>query len=563
MVTLGFWMALAALSATDSRTGSGVPDARSIPNWEVPATWTPPRPAGALQTMTDASPAIPFVAITPCRIADTRGLGFSGQAGPPALSANVSRAFQVTGTVAGIPTQCGIPAGADAVSFQFTIVTPSSDGNLIAWPGGPAPSVSVLNWEAGTVALGNGTIVPVSVGGAVTIQVNAAGGATAHLVVDVNGYFSDTFNPVQIFRLIGAVNDGLITAENSSTGGNAQGLRGVLTSTGATGASAAVRGVHGGTGSSGVGVWGSHAGTGWGVFGEAGGRGVFGLSSAGTGVVGFSTSGAGVEATSLEGTAVVGHTESADVFAAGLYGDATQATANGGLFRNFGSGSGATVFLATGIAPEDDWALDTGGYLRAFGAQIADIVAAYRFVGQNLSICCGTKNFVSPHPEDPELEIAYASVEAPTVDVYFRGTAHLVGGAAWIAVPDHFRFTAREGTYMTTLTAVGPPVALGVVEEGPEGIVVRGEGDAKFHYVVYAERAEIEGARPVRRNVHFTPEALAGRASFRLETLPKTTRALLVKNGTLNPDGTFNEETAKRLGWKIPAPRTEKTSLSK
>ena len=561
MVTLGFVMALAALSAVDSRTGPGVPDARSIPNWEVPATWTPLRPSG-FSPMTDASPAIPFVAITPCRIVDTRGLGFAGQAGPPALSANVPRAFQVTGTVTGIPTQCGIPAGADAASFQFTIVTPSSDGNLIAWPGGPAPSVSVLNWPAGTVALGNGTIVPVSLGGAVTVQVNAPGGATAHLVVDVNGYFSDTFNPVQLFRLIGAVNDGLITAENSSTGGNAQGLRGVLTSTGATGASAAVRGVHGGTGSSGVGVWGSHAGTGWGVFGEAEGRGVFGLSGAGSGVVGFSTSGAGVDATSLQSSAVVGHTESSDVFAAGLYGYANQATANGGVFRNFGSGAGATVFLATGIAPEDDWALDTGGYLRAFGAQIADIVSSYRYVGQNLSICCGTKNFVSPHPEDPEFEIAYASVEAPTVDVYFRGTARLVDGSARIAIPDHFRFTARDETYMTTLTAVGPPVALGVVEEGPEGIVVRGEGEGKFHYVVYAERAEIEGALPVRPNVHFTPESLAGRTLFRLETLPKPTRALLVKNGTLNPDGTFNEETAKRLGWRIPEPRAEKRPAS-
>jgi len=126
------------------------PGPSSIPNWPTPPTWTPLAASGGIQTMTDVTPAIPFVAITPCRIADTRaGQGFSGQAGPPALDTG-TRTFQITGSVSGVPAQCGIPAGADAVSFQFTIVTPNSGGNLIAWPaGGPVPSVSVLNGARG------------------------------------------------------------------------------------------------------------------------------------------------------------------------------------------------------------------------------------------------------------------------------------------------------------------------------------------------------------------------------------------------------------------------------
>jgi hypothetical protein len=74
---------------------------------------------------------LPLQTIPPCRIADTRGNGFTGQAGPPALNTG-SRVFQIAGAVAGIPLPCGIPITARAVSFQFTIVTPNSAGNLIA-----------------------------------------------------------------------------------------------------------------------------------------------------------------------------------------------------------------------------------------------------------------------------------------------------------------------------------------------------------------------------------------------------------------------------------------------
>src|SRR4029450_7525080 len=140
--------------------------------------------------------------------------------------------------------------------------------------------------------------------------------------------------------------------------------------------------------------------------------------------------------------------------------------------------------------------------------------------------------------------------EAPTVDVYFRGTASLVNGSALIEVPDHFRFTAREGTYMTTLTPLDSAVPLRVAEEGPEGIVVRGAGNTRFHYVVYAERAEIVAYEPVIKNTGFTPEALEKLGGP--QTLPEPTRALLISNGTINADGSYNRETARAQGWTIP-----------
>jgi hypothetical protein len=133
---------------------------------------------------------MPFVAINPCRIADTRGNGFTGQAGPPILAVAVTRVFEIGGTVTGVPAQCGIPLAAQAVSFQFTVTGMNSGGNLIAWPDGAPPTTSVLNWNAGSVAIGNGTVVPLSTAGAVRVQLNGLAGASTHLIIDVNGYYA-------------------------------------------------------------------------------------------------------------------------------------------------------------------------------------------------------------------------------------------------------------------------------------------------------------------------------------------------------------------------------------
>lgn len=192
-VSLFLLAALGPLSAqepTDIRNWQA-PPFFSLPKEEKPDA-APSDPAtDTLSAEGEAGPApLPLVPIFPCRIADTRGNGFSGQAGPPALNTG-PRVFQIAGTVAGIPNPCGIPLIARAVSFQFTIVAPNSAGNLIAWPGGVAPTISVLNWSAGESALGNGTVVPLSGTGSLSVQINAAiGGATGHLVLDVNGYYT-------------------------------------------------------------------------------------------------------------------------------------------------------------------------------------------------------------------------------------------------------------------------------------------------------------------------------------------------------------------------------------
>src|SRR5262252_8820339 len=63
-----------------------------------------------------------FFSITPCRLADTRNP--NGVYGGPPLVPNVVRSYPVTGN-------CGIPATAKAVVFNFTVVQPDADGNLV------------------------------------------------------------------------------------------------------------------------------------------------------------------------------------------------------------------------------------------------------------------------------------------------------------------------------------------------------------------------------------------------------------------------------------------------
>jgi hypothetical protein len=203
-------------------------------NWTVPP-YTAASAGGGLTTMTDVTAPRAFIAVQPCRLADTRAIdGFTGQAGGPALSSFSNRNFQITGTPSGVPAPpagCAtgsIPTEADAVSLQFTIVTPTSAGNLVAWQaGGSTPNVSVLNWDAGTVAQGSGTIVPLSAGGAITVRLNtAAAGQTGHLVIDVNGYFSETINSAGSLQLYSATTSSTILGNNSGGGYGVHGVAG-------------------------------------------------------------------------------------------------------------------------------------------------------------------------------------------------------------------------------------------------------------------------------------------------------------------------------------------------
>jgi len=110
------------------------------------------------------------------------------------------------------------------------------------------------------------------------------------------------------FTLFSLTNDGdgtSIDGISNSTSSSIAAVRGTIMSTAPGGFSSAVRGMNNGTGGLGIGVWGSQAGSGWGIYGVTpNGLGVYGNSSgSGTGVFANSNTGTGLNATSTNGIA--------------------------------------------------------------------------------------------------------------------------------------------------------------------------------------------------------------------------------------------------------------------
>src|SRR5215468_6582201 len=168
-----------------------------IPNWSAPSTWSPQTAVGPSSGLSargaataQSSSPLPFVGMTPCRIADTRGNGFGGAFGPPPLVPGAPRGFTMW-------SQCGIPTSAAAVSLNLTVTNTQGPGFLSVYPqGGAIPPASTLNFTAGqTVA--NAAVVPIGTGGAITAVAGVSG---TDLIIDVNGFYgSPTASPSNLF----------------------------------------------------------------------------------------------------------------------------------------------------------------------------------------------------------------------------------------------------------------------------------------------------------------------------------------------------------------------------
>jgi hypothetical protein len=140
-------------------------------------------PAGAVLadaqgqgTIADAG----FYTVAPCRVADTRNV--LGPLGGPALAGGSSRTFRIGG-------QCAVPVGARAVSLNVAVTQPSAAGDLRLHPAStPLPLVSSLNFSAGQTRANN-AVVSLSDAGDLAVACAEGAGNTAHLILDVNGYF--------------------------------------------------------------------------------------------------------------------------------------------------------------------------------------------------------------------------------------------------------------------------------------------------------------------------------------------------------------------------------------
>jgi hypothetical protein len=187
-----------------------------LTNWAAPLYWQPNQAEMAERAKAEAaggvtpriefsasqvSPsALTFIAITPCRLVDTRGVaaGFNGLTpfSGPSLAPSTSVAFPVQSaaeaTADTTPTPCGtIPSIAQAYSFNITVVPKTAGGVafVTVWPSGSAqPAVSTINDGQGQI-LANAAIVPAGTpsGG---VSVFNSGPATTDVIIDMNGFYA-------------------------------------------------------------------------------------------------------------------------------------------------------------------------------------------------------------------------------------------------------------------------------------------------------------------------------------------------------------------------------------
>ncbi len=476
---------------------------QAIPNWPAPATWSPARAQG-VGTLSETNP-LPFIGVTPCRVADTRGNGFTGAYGPPALVANMTRSFTITG-------QCGIPASAAAVSFNFGALNVGGAGDLRVFPaGGAAPLVSTLNYNANTPNIANAAVVPLGTGGAITVQADAA---NIDLIIDVNGYYANTTSSNRLgsgefLALFGSVSGGDVLRVD-----NALGDGGYLSGAG--------------NGVVGAGVVGS------GVL-----AGTFGL----TGVYGFTLNTANDSA----GVAGVDSTGSPEIpavqqfYPAGVRGDSKSHPGVIGVSTFLGT---AGSLLSTTGAQLVEGNLGSGPY------NAAHVYGVYSFGDFGGT---GAKFFIEAHPTDPSKVIRYVALEGPEAGTYFRGRARFSHGLARIEVPESFRLVTDEEGLTVQITPIGEMASYAVQQVGLNEIIVEGSKDVEFFYTVNGVRQTFKDLEVISQSGEYMPRSADARMP---EGFSAEQKRRLIANGTYNPDGTVNMDTAERVGWmKIWADR--------
>jgi hypothetical protein len=247
-------LASAALTAQVARQGNN--NVVPLTNWAAPLYWQPNQAERAAATKATpqlmfssnaiSTNALTFVAISPCRLMDTRGLAANfGTGGNPAtgpgtgsfapgqipsqgtLTIDVQSAAE---QAISAPAPCGaIPSIAQAYSFNLTVVpagaTASSPGGAVdyvtIWPAGSAqPFVSTLDDPQGLIE-SNAAIVPAGTpyGG---VSVYNHGQSATDVIIDMNGYFAaptDLSSNTAIGFATLASNDG--GASNTAVGAQA------------------------------------------------------------------------------------------------------------------------------------------------------------------------------------------------------------------------------------------------------------------------------------------------------------------------------------------------------
>jgi hypothetical protein len=492
-----------------------------LTNWTVPPYTA--HASGSVTTMTDITPPRVFVGLQPCRIVDTRGNGAPIQGG---IFANgQTRTWMITGV-------CGIPPGTDAISANFTVTgSPAAPPGAIltAWPTGQSqPTVSILNFQAGQT-IANAAILPLGTGG----QINVAVSHSTHVILDVNGYFSDTLGNAANYLELHNNDPGFATAyiTNASNATNTSAVYGLSGPTFPRSAYGA------------AGVRGESIGE-YGILGISQQEGVSGSlvdglgSEIAFGIIGFSQD-------AFRKRGIYGHSLASGTGIYGVAGNDPVLTAQGNGVAGVSTGpdqSGVHGYGQRGtsgtwfIPPNTYGAVGILGYSSTIG-----VFAGGGFSGT------GAKYFVEPHPTDASKVIRYIALEGGEPGTYFRGRGRFQNGIARITVPEDFRLVTAEEGLTVQVTPIGGMATVGVLRMDLNEIVVQSSRNIEFSYMVNGIRRTHKNLpSPIAEGREYVPESADARMP---SYLTETQQRLLIQNGTYREDGTVNMETARRLGW--------------
>jgi hypothetical protein len=118
--------------------------------------------------------ATDFNTVAPCRLVDTRLSG-------PALAAYERRVWTVAG-------KCGVPAAANALALNLTVVAPTAPGFIRLAPGNGLSESSSINFATGQTRANN-AVVMLATDGTGRVAASNGSAGTVHAILDVTGYF--------------------------------------------------------------------------------------------------------------------------------------------------------------------------------------------------------------------------------------------------------------------------------------------------------------------------------------------------------------------------------------
>ncbi|MET3804629.1 hypothetical protein ABIB25_001624 [Nakamurella sp. UYEF19] len=158
---------------------SGTRVAHAAPAETPPVQPHSPRPPARAETV--------YVAITPCRIIDTR-------LGGGKFTNGTTRTYYVGGTFGFAPQGgtsggCGIPIGATAIAASIGSTNSERNGYLVAWPQNLSkPLASNLNYTKGQ-SIASGGNISIQKNSALALRIYNFGGPT-DVFMDVTGYYT-------------------------------------------------------------------------------------------------------------------------------------------------------------------------------------------------------------------------------------------------------------------------------------------------------------------------------------------------------------------------------------